>query len=222
MSGSMFLTGGNNGIGYFMVKQWLENGNRAAVLDLDCSNLEPLKAQYTDSLLTFVCDVTDNDGVAAAVHQTEATFGGIDIAVHNSCLCLFKSLDGHALQDYRRVMEVNFIGAGILAKAVLPGMLSRKSGKICFTSSGVGVTGFINISAYAASKGAIEAFAKCMKLEYQGSGVSFHILHPPLTDTKSSAGLPVPKEIQGFGGEGGQGVHQEDPSEEVYHRAEPG
>jgi NAD(P)-dependent dehydrogenase (short-subunit alcohol dehydrogenase family) len=205
MSKILFLTGGNNGIGYYMVRQWLENGNRAAVLDLDCSNIEALRAQYPTSLLTFVCDVTDSDGVAAAVQQTEAVFGGIDIAVHNACLCLFKSLVEHELQDYRRVMEVNFIGAGILAKSVLPGMLSKKSGRICFTSSGVGVTGFISISSYAASKGAIEAFAKCMRLEYKDSGVSFHILHPPLTDTKSSSGLPVPREFKASAEKVGRG-----------------
>jgi NAD(P)-dependent dehydrogenase (short-subunit alcohol dehydrogenase family) len=60
----------------------------------------------------------------------------------------------------------------------------------------VGVTGFSNISPYASSKGALEALAKCLRVEYRDAGVSFHILHPPLTRTASSAPLPVPAEFK--------------------------
>lgn len=201
----MLLTGGNNGIGYFMVKQWLEDGNRAAVLDLAVDNLDALKAQFADSLLPVVCDVTDADGVQEAVRKTIRAFGSVDIAVHNACVCPFKNLDGLSLDDYRRTMEVNFLGAVIFAKAVLPRMLSQKSGKVCLTSSGVGVTGFTGISAYASSKWAIESFARCMRLEYRDSGVSFHILHPPLTDTKSSSPLPVPREFKASAEKVGRG-----------------
>ena len=67
----------------------------------------------------------------------------------------------------------------------------RKAGKgrIIFTSSGVGVTGFVNISPYASSKGAIETLAKCLEIENQPYGISFHLFHPPLTNTASAAGL---------------------------------
>jgi len=55
--------------------------------------------------------------------------------------------------------------------------------------------GFVNISPYASSKGALEGLAKCLNIEYKESGITFHILHPPLTKTKSSAPLPVPNEF---------------------------
>ena len=74
----------------------------------------------------------------------------------------------------------------------------RKAGKgrIIFTSSGVGVTGFVNISPYASSKRAIEALAKCLEIENHPYGISFHLFHPPLTNTASAAGLPIPKEFK--------------------------
>ena len=65
-----------------------------------------------------------------------------------------------------------------------------------FTSSGVGVTGFANISPYASSKGAIESLAKCLEIENLRYDISFHLFHPPLTDTASAAGLPIPKEFK--------------------------
>lgn len=93
-------------------------------------------------------------------------------------------------------MDVNFHGAINLAKAVLPIMQRQRQGKIFLTSSAVGVTGYINISPYACSKGAMESLAKCLSNEYADSGVTFHIMHPPLTNTKSSSPLPIPKEFK--------------------------
>lgn len=65
-------------------------------------------------------------------------------------------------------------------------------GRVFFTCSGVGITGFAGLTAYAPSKAALEALAKCCALECADAGVTFHILHPPLTRTRSSAFLPVP------------------------------
>jgi len=62
--------------------------------------------------------------------------------------------------------------------------------------SAVGVTGFPDISAYASSKGALETLAKCLDLEYHDMGIRFHILHPPLTKTKSAEPLPIPQQMK--------------------------
>ena len=74
-------------------------------------------------------------------------------------------------------------------------MRAQKGGRVIFTSSGVGVTGFAGLSPYASSKGALEALAKCLALEYAPDGISFHLIHPPLTRTKSAAPLPVPQAV---------------------------
>ncbi|MDF2803213.1 MAG: family oxidoreductase [Anaerocolumna sp.] len=193
---TLLITGGNEGIGYNMAKQWLENGNCVSVLDLNCDKIDKLKETYSKTLLSFICDVRDIDSVKMAVNKTYEEFGNINYAVHNACLCLFKSFEEHNIEDFDRVMDVNFHGAINLAKAVLPIMHKQRQGKICFTSSGVGITGYINISPYACSKGAIESLAKCLNNEYADSGITFHIMHPPLTNTKSSSPLPVPKEFK--------------------------
>ena len=85
-------------------------------------------------------------------------------------------------------------------------MREKKEGRIIFTSSGVGVTGFGNISPYASSKGAIESLAKCLEIENQDYGITFHIMHPPLTNTASSSELPVPKEFMANAEKIGKGL----------------
>jgi len=193
---TLLITGGNEGIGYFMAKQWLENGNNVSVLDLNCDNIDKLSKTYPKTLLCFICDIRNIESVKKAVCETNSQFGSINYAVHNACLCLFKGFDEHSIEDFDNVMGVNFHGAINLVKAVLPIMQRQKQGKIFLTSSAVGVTGFINISSYASSKGAIESLAKCLSNEYADSGVTFHVMHPPLTNTRPSSPLPVPKEFK--------------------------
>lgn len=130
------------------------------------------------------------------VEEIYGCFGRIDLAIHNACKCTFHSFHEATDCEIKSVFSVNYFGAVYLSRAVLPFMLSSKSGKICFTSSGVGVTGFYDIIPYSSSKGAIEALAKCLNIEYEGEGISFHILHPPLTRTISSALLPIPSEMK--------------------------
>ncbi|MBS4197557.1 SDR family NAD(P)-dependent oxidoreductase [Lederbergia citri] len=202
---TLLITGGNNGIGLSMVKEWLKKGNYACVLDLNCENVEKLKESHPGKLLTFKCDITDLESVKMAVNETNRQFQSIDYAIHNACLCLFKNFEEHSREDFNKVLDVNFYGGINITKAVMPIMKDQKRGKIIFTSSGVGVTGYTNLSSYASSKGAIESLARCLNLEYRDSGITFHIMHPPLTDTKSSSPLPIPKDFKASPEKVGQG-----------------
>lgn len=196
MNNVMLITGANKGIGYYMVKSWIEKGNIAVVLDITCSEVNKLKEQYREQLMTFVCDVSENKSVQGCIDKVIRKYKAVDIAIHNACNCIFKDVESHSVQEYQKIYEVNFLGAINVTKAILPYMRAKGKGRICYTSSGVGVTGYTNISGYSASKGAIEAFAKCMIMENLDNDISFHLLHPPLTNTESSAHLPVPKEFK--------------------------
>ena len=191
---NIVITGAANGIGYFLIKQLLAESYNVTVLDLEIDTLSSLCKEY-DSLHTMVCDVRDLKQVETCVGESIKKYGSIDCAIHNACLCTFESMEKTEEETYHDVMEVNYFGALHLSQAVLPYMKSHKKGKVIFTSSGVGITGFVNISPYASSKGAIEALAKCLNIEYQNYGISFHIIHPPLTRTKSADPLPIPKEF---------------------------
>lgn len=188
---NIIVAGANQGIGYYMVRQLLSDGYNVTALDLELDNLKALNG----NIMPLVCDVSDAQQVSACVAQSVAKFGTVDCAVQNACMCTFKPFAMTDNEIYHKVFEVNYFGAINLSRAVIPYMQTQKSGKIIFTSSGVGVMGFVNISPYASTKGAIEALAKCLNIEYADCGIHFHIFHPPLTNTKSAAPLPVPKEF---------------------------
>ncbi len=205
MANNIIITGANQGIGYYMAEKLLAEGNRVSVLDIETDNLEKLKKQY-DSLIFFKVDLRNNDAVKEVVDKAVVEFGTIDIAVHNACKCTFESEKETDFDTYKDVFEVNYFGALRLVKCVIPYMTSQKKGRVIFTGSGVGVTGFVNISPYSSTKGALEALAKCLRIEYAKDNITFHIMHPPLTRTKSSSPLPVPDEFKALPEKVGYGL----------------
>lgn len=192
---NIIITGANQGIGYYLAEQLLKDGNRVAVFDVETANLKKLEETFPDRILYFNVDVRSQKEMEEAVEKVVSDFVTVDIAIHNACRCTFDMEADTDFAAYRDVFEVNYFGALRLAKSVLPYMVTQKSGRVIFTSSGVGVTGFMGISPYASTKGAIEALAKCLKIEYAKDHISFHIIHPPLTRTRSAEPLPVLKEF---------------------------
>lgn len=192
---NVLIIGANQGIGYYLIERLLELENTVTVLDVQISAIEILKEKYQETVLPIVADARNFSSIENGVCCAIEHFGDID-AIHNACLCTFESERDTGYEVYQNVMDVNYFGALRLIKTVLPHMRKAKKGRVIFTSSGVGVTGFANISPYAASKGAIESLAKCLQIENGEYGISFHLFHPPLTNTKSASGISVPKEFK--------------------------
>lgn len=191
---NIIITGAAKGIGYYLVRQLLADGHRVTVLDLEPERLDDLHQRHA-TLLPMACDVRDRDRVGACVRESVERFGGVDYAIHNACRCTFDSFADTDEETSRDVLDVNYFGALHLAQSVLPHMIQQHHGRVIFTSSMVGIMGFVNISPYASSKGAIESLAKCLDIEYRHDGISFHLFHPPLTRTASAAPLPVPAQF---------------------------
>lgn len=194
--GNIVIVGANQGIGYYMVERLLELGNSVTVLDIQIDAIEKLRQNYPKTVLPILADAKDFGSIESGVKQAMEHFGDIDVAIHNACLCVFENEQNIGCDIYQNVLDVNYFGALRLVKSVLPYMRRVGKGRVIFTSSGVGVTGFENISPYAASKGAIESLAKCLQIENEEYGITFHLFHPPLTNTKSASGILVPKEFK--------------------------
>ncbi len=203
---TVIITGANEGIGYYIAKELLEKGNQVAILDISLSHLNDTLLLYPNQLFALECDVTDGIKVDNCVQQIYEKFQTIDYAIHNACHTVFKSIIDSTDAEYQHTFDVNFLGAVHLIRAVDPMMKKQKAGKIFLTSSGVGVMGFANLSPYACSKGAIETLAKSLNLEYRGSGITAHLIHPPLTNTRSAESLPIPKEFKADPEKVGKGI----------------
>jgi len=190
----ILLTGGNNGIGFQMVLQFLQDGHKVAVFDLSLDNLTAYKEKYSEDLMLFECDMTNQQVVTHCVNEVNSVFNGIDYAIHNACKYFYQKFEDTTDDDYTKVFNVNYYGAIHLTRAVLPIMKEQSSGRVFYTSSITGVTGFSNDSAYSPSKAALDALAKCLNIECRDTGVTFHLIHPPHTGTESVKRWIVAKE----------------------------
>lgn len=190
MKRNILITGGNNGIGLAMTQSLLEKQDRVAVIDLSLENLP-----HPQNLLKYECDVTKPEQIHSVIDDIVDHWGSVDILVNNACLALFTRFEDRSVEDIRREFEVNYFGALNLIREVLPVMKKQGHGVIHNVSSGVGFTGMPGMIGYTSTKGAIESMTRTLALEYSHTNITFNVIHPPLTHTKSAAGFGIPDEM---------------------------
>jgi NAD(P)-dependent dehydrogenase (short-subunit alcohol dehydrogenase family) len=186
------VTGGAgvNGLGFATAKMMAEQGARVMILDLAGANPQAAAARLGAQHLGLVADVTDKASCVAAVAEIQKATGRIDILVNNAGITQpRKTLDisGH---DYDAVLDVSLRGTLYASQAVLPLMLSQKSGSIVCVSSvsaqrGGGILGGPH---YSAAKGGVLGLAKAMAREYGGDNIRVNCVTPGLIATDINKG----------------------------------
>lgn len=192
---TVVITGANEGIGYHMLTSLVEDGYRVAGLDIDGENLDLLQKNHSDWVRFIQCDVTADDDIETAIEEVVNEWGPIDILVNNAGMFNFALFEDQTLADTKREFEVNYFGYLRLIHAVLPQMRDRNEGIIHNVSSGAGLVGHPGLSGYASTKGAIEALVRSLRLELQHENVACTVMHPPLSNTRSTAELGYPESL---------------------------
>lgn len=187
------LSGANEGIGYHMMTALLEDGYRVAAVDVNGDNVRDVRDRSPDRVRYYECDVADTDDVDATVADVIDRWGTIDILVNNAAVANLAPFHEQTPADTRREFDVNFFGYLRLIRAILPHMRARGDGLIHNVGSATGAVGHPGLTGYAATKGAIEAMTRSLRLELRGTGVSCTLMVPPTTDTRMSAELGYPE-----------------------------
>lgn len=187
------LTGANRGIGHQMLTALVDDGYRVAALDVDGENVRALRDGHPDQVRFYDCDVRDADEVAAVTTDVIDRWDRIDVLVNNAAVATFAPFDRQTLADTRREFEVNVFGYLRLIRAVLPHMRARGRGIIHNVGSPTGDLGHPGLSGYAATKGAIAALTRSLRLELRGTDVACTLMVPPTTDTRMAAELGYPE-----------------------------
>jgi NAD(P)-dependent dehydrogenase (short-subunit alcohol dehydrogenase family) len=173
-----FITGTSKGFGRVWAEAALERGGRVAATARDVATVRALEERYGDRALALALDVTDKSAVSAAVAQTIARFGRIDVAINNAGYGLFGAVEEVSEAEARAQMETNFFGALWVTQAVLPQMREQKSGHIIQVSSIGGVNAFPTIGMYHASKWALEGFSQSLAAEVAPMGIFVTLVEP--------------------------------------------
>lgn len=134
--------------------------------------------------LALIVDVSKPRDVRGMVDATLETFGRIDILVNNAGYACFKPFVDLSLEEWQRTIDVNLTGVFLATKAVLPSMISRKTGRIINISSVAGLKPIVEQSAYCASKHGLSGLTKVLAMELREHGIGVHAICPGGVDTR--------------------------------------
>jgi short-subunit dehydrogenase len=187
------VTGASGGIGAATARELARQGasvvlaaRRADVLDTLAQELE---ASGTEALAAPT-DLTDAAQIEQLSERALERFGKIDILVNNAGIGTARSLVKTPPDAIRRELETNLVGAVLLTRVVLPGMLERKRGAIISIAS---VAGHVAVEPlYSATKFGIRGFSYALRRQLRGSGVTVSLISPGFIRTPMTRGMRLP------------------------------
>jgi 3alpha(or 20beta)-hydroxysteroid dehydrogenase len=194
-----FVTGGARGIGAAVATAFVAEGARVAVADvLDAEG--KLLAHTLGAAASYVhLDVSDSDAWRGALAEAESVFGPVTVLVNNAGVVEFATIEASTDDVFRRVIDVDLLGAFFGMRTVLPSMRRAGGGVIVNISSTAGLMGYAGIAAYVAAKWGLRGLTKAAALEFAADGIRVCSVHPgpirtPMTDglgEENVAGQPI-------------------------------
>jgi short-subunit dehydrogenase len=177
----VLLTGASRGIGEAAAVELANRGARLALAARDGDALQALAARLHErgaEVHVVPTDVSDEAAVRAMVATAEAKLGAIDVLVNNAGLGLSGPVEKIDPDDLRYVFAVNVMAPHIAITAVLPGMLSRKSGHIVNVGSVASHISVPRLGGYCSTKFALKALTDALRMEMRGKGVKVTLICP--------------------------------------------
>ena len=199
-----FITGAAHGQGRATALALAREGVRIAALDVakplaypgyglgSQSDLESLAAECAKlgvECLPLAADVRDDGGVSKSVKEAAEKFGRIDILFNNAGICAYGLAHELTEEAWDAMLDINLKGAWLVARRVIPHMMSRRAGVIINNSSIAGLRGMARLSHYAASKWGLVGLTKSWAIELAPFGIRVVSLHPTGVNTPMNDGL---------------------------------
>lgn len=189
MKKTAFITGATSGIGKATAELFAKNnirlilcGRRAERLD----KLQELLSDYTE-VITLQFDVSKRNEVASAIASLPENFKNIDILINNAGNAhgLSTIQDGD-IDDWDAMLDINVKGLLYVSKAIIPNMIANNAGFIVNIGSIAGKDVYKNGNVYCASKFAVNALNKSMRLDLNEYNIRVSAIHPGLVETEFS------------------------------------
>jgi NAD(P)-dependent dehydrogenase (short-subunit alcohol dehydrogenase family) len=191
-----FVTGAGSGIGRATAQLFASRDYAVALVDVSEKGLQETEASIQGAggeCTYFVCDVSDDASVAAAVTGAVARFGHIDAAFNAA------GIDGESgkmtaecsLENWHRVIGIDLTGVFHCLRHLIPVMLANGGGAIVNCASTAGLRGAATCGAYSAAKHGVVGLTKAAALEYGGQGVRINAVCPGMIKTPMTQTGPM-------------------------------
>eukprot|EP00743_Colponemidia_sp_Colp-15_P001982 GILK01002155.1.p1 GENE.GILK01002155.1~~GILK01002155.1.p1 ORF type:complete len:258 (-),score=35.04 GILK01002155.1:537-1262(-) len=179
--GLVVVTGASSGIGAATAQLFAKHGHPLLLLGRRLDRMTSLNLPNT---MCSSVDVTDYAAFSEAVVAAEAQYGPVECLVNNAGVMLLGKVTTQDLSEWKKMLDVNVMGALHGIRAVIAGMTERRSGCIINISSIAGIKTFPDHGVYCASKYALHALNETFREECSQTGVKFVEILPGVVETE--------------------------------------
>lgn len=185
--GAWVVTGAASGFGREFARRIAGRGASLVLFDRDADGLAETARMLGGARVHHATvDLLDDGAFARAVGEARDALGSVAHCVHCAGVLKFGRVESMAIEDFRRMMEVNYLGTVKVAQAVLPHLRDAARGGrslLLLTASIAGLRAAPEVGAYSASKFAVVGLAQALRDELAGTGIDVRALCPPPGDT---------------------------------------
>jgi len=172
------ITGASRGFGRALAESALAVGDNVVAAVRRPDSLADLAAKYPDSCMVAKFDVRDTTAAADLVRDSLDRFGQLDVLVNNAGRAMVGAVEEVSDAQLRELMDLHLFGPAAIVRAVLPTMRARGTGTIVQMSSQGGRMSFPAVSAYSASKFALEGWSEALAGEVAPFGIRVMLVEP--------------------------------------------
>ncbi|MGW5675438.1 SDR family oxidoreductase [Streptomyces sp. NPDC003860] len=193
------VTGAARGVGALLARKLSAHGVHVALVGLEPDGLKDVCARLHTAGDVWEADVTDHAAMTRVAGEVKERFGKVDVVVANAGVAAGGPFETSDPVAWRRVIEVNLIGSAVTGRAFLP-VLTESRGYFLQIASLAAITPAPMMTAYAASKAGVEAFAHSLRAEVRHRGVRVGVGYLSWTDTDMVRGADrddVMRELRG-------------------------
>ena len=185
----VFITGATSGIGRSAAIKFAECGSKLILAARRKERLDSLKSELTQKfgvdVITIVLDVRNYPDVEKAVSGLDEDWSKIEVLLNNAGLARgFSKVHEGSLEDWNEMIDTNVKGLLFVSKCVIPLMIKNKAGHVINIGSIAGNEVYPNGNVYCASKHAVDAITKGMRMDLSGTAVRVTTIDPGLVETE--------------------------------------
>ena len=184
-----FITGATSGIGEATARLLAQNNFQLIITGRRKDRLQRLAVELSEhtKVTTLSFDVRDQVAVSQSISSLPDEWKNIDVLINNAGNAHgLDPIHRGSLQDWDAMMDINVKGLLYVSREIMPGMTERKSGHIINIGSIAGKEVYPNGNVYCASKFAVDAITKGMRLDLNPCGIKVTGIHPGLVETEFS------------------------------------
>jgi NAD(P)-dependent dehydrogenase (short-subunit alcohol dehydrogenase family) len=184
---TVLVTGASRGIGRSIALRFAEEGARLALVartEAELLQTASLVEKAGARTVAVPTDIRDAAGAAASVERAEAELGAIDVLVNNAGVFLWRPFLNLTPEEWDLVIATNLTGAANFCRAVIPGMMKRRRGRIVNVSSIHGMRGEANLAAHSAAKFGLIGLTQSLAREFREFNIAVNAVCPGTVENR--------------------------------------